>query len=120
MPEFRFAQICATFRLRWVNEQDFTKKFIIFQPNSIFSDFEIVFFKKIFVSVLVLLCVKILIRISLGSLLNINGSTRMTPEEVHHFSVKFYHFGLQNGIFLTFYFGAHFILHQNSNLHKFV
>ena len=84
-PEFRFTQIYAAFWLEIGKRARFCKRLIVFQPNSIVFGLWNSIFSKIFVLVLVLLCVGILIRLNLCSFSIGNRSIRMTPEEVPYF-----------------------------------
>ena len=102
VPKFRFSQIYATFQLETGQRVGLHRWFIIFQPNSIVSASEMVFFfLKIFVSVLVLF-----VQFLIG-----NGSASKTPWKVYYFLPKFHRFGLRNVffwkfLFRCFYFGA--------------
>ena len=55
-------------------------------------------FSNILVLVLILFCTRIQIRTNLYSF-SIGNGARSITSQVHRFSAKFYHFGLQNGIF---------------------
>ena len=91
-------QIRANLCIKCANEQDFVR------GSSFFTKFHRFGLQKaIFstISVLVLVyffCAKIQICATLCSFLIGNGSTSRTPQEVYHFSAKFYRFGLQKGI----------------------
>ena len=90
--KFRFAQICAAFRLEMDQRAGLHKRFIVFRPNSTFSASEMSFFQKFSFRRLFYLC-----SFSVG-----NGSTSRAPLEVHNFLAKFHSFNLWKGIFQKF------------------
>ena len=91
-------QIRANLCRKWANEQDFVR------GSSFFTKFHRFGLQKdIFVNFCfgarIFFCARIQICANLCSFLIGNGSTSKTPQEVYRFSAKFYHFGLQKGIF---------------------
>ena len=98
-PNFRFAQIGATFRLEMGQQIGLYKRFIIFQPNSIISASEMAFFLKFSFQCAFFFLRQNLDSRKLWSFSSGNGSTAKTLKEVHRFSSKFRRFGLRNGIF---------------------
>ena len=77
--KFRFAQICAAFRLEMGQWAWLYRRFFVYRPNSIVSVYKMAFFSKIFISVLILFCAEKQIRTNLCSCSTGNGSTRKTP-----------------------------------------
>ena len=78
------------------------------------------FFSKIFVLVLFLFCSRIQIRTNLCSFSIRNGSTMMTPDEVHRFSPKFHVSAPKMALGQKFSFRWLFYFVKNLDSHKFV